>query len=74
MVQSSSSWLGRACSLRAVAVAASVASAIFPGAGRAETKIVVGIVSHGTSQWPQYVAEELGTMYAPMIDACEALI
>src|SRR5580704_9956046 len=60
MVRSSSSWLGRACSLRAVAVAASVASGIFPGAGRAETKIVVGIVSHGTSQWPQYVAEELG--------------
>jgi ABC-type nitrate/sulfonate/bicarbonate transport system substrate-binding protein len=60
MVRSTSGWLGRACSLSAVAVAASVASGIFPGAGRAETKIVVGIVSHGTSQWPQYVAEELG--------------
>src|SRR3984893_13357940 len=60
MVRSSSGWLGRAFSPSAVAVAASVASGIFPGAGRAETKIVVGIVSHGTSQWPQYVAEELG--------------
>src|SRR4029077_18612631 len=60
MVRSSSGWVGRACSLSAVAVAASVASGIFAGAGRAETKIVVGIVSHGTSQWPQYVAEELG--------------
>jgi NitT/TauT family transport system substrate-binding protein len=26
----------------------------------AQTKIEAGIVSHGTSQWPQYVAEELG--------------
>src|ERR1700720_3534182 len=60
MVRSSSGWLGRAFSPSAVAVAASVASGIFPGAGRAETKIVVGIVSHGTSQWPQYGAEELG--------------
>jgi len=41
-------------------VAASLASGIFPDVGRAETKIVAGIVSHGTSQWPQYIAEELG--------------
>jgi NitT/TauT family transport system substrate-binding protein len=28
--------------------------------GLAETKIIVGVVSHGTSQWPQYIAEDLG--------------
>jgi ABC-type nitrate/sulfonate/bicarbonate transport system substrate-binding protein len=44
----------------AVAVAALLASGILPGAGRAETKIVAGIVAHGTSQWPQYIAQELG--------------
>ena len=51
---------GRLPGMRAAAVAMSVLSGIIPVGARAETKIVVGIVSHGTSQWPQYVAEDLG--------------
>jgi NitT/TauT family transport system substrate-binding protein len=43
-----------------IAVAAAVTSCLVPSGVVAETKIVVGIVSHGTSQWPQYVAEDLG--------------
>jgi NitT/TauT family transport system substrate-binding protein len=44
----------------AVAVAAWLLGCVFPAVARAETKIVVGIVAHGTSQWPQYVADDLG--------------
>src|SRR2546429_949628 len=52
MLRSSSILLAGAYSLSAIAVAASVASCIFPGAGRAETKIVVGLVSLQTTPCP----------------------
>jgi NitT/TauT family transport system substrate-binding protein len=44
----------------ASAVAAFVLCAFIADRADAETKIAVGIVSHGTSQWPQYVAAEFG--------------
>jgi NitT/TauT family transport system substrate-binding protein len=43
-----------------VAVASSLLAGVLPGLARAETKITVGIVAHGTSQWPQYIAEDFG--------------
>jgi NitT/TauT family transport system substrate-binding protein len=43
-----------------VAVASLLLASVFPDLGWAQTKIVTGIVSHGTSQWPQYIAEDLG--------------
>ena len=43
-----------------VAVASSLLAGVLPGLARAETKISVGIVAHGTSQWPQYIAEDFG--------------
>jgi len=46
--------------MSASAVAAFVLCAFIAGRADAETKIAVGIVSHGTSQWPQYIAEEFG--------------
>jgi NitT/TauT family transport system substrate-binding protein len=42
------------------AVLAFVLCDVMAGRAEAETKIVTGIVSHGTSQWPQYVAEDFG--------------
>jgi len=46
--------------IAAVVVAAFLTACIFPPIAVAETKIVAGIVAHGTSQWPQYVADDLG--------------
>jgi NitT/TauT family transport system substrate-binding protein len=44
----------------ALAVAAALLTSALPTSAIAETKIVAGIVAHGTSQWPQYVADDLG--------------
>jgi ABC-type nitrate/sulfonate/bicarbonate transport system substrate-binding protein len=55
-----SNWLRGSLEASAVAVTTFLAFTLAPGLSRAETKIVAGIVSHGTSQWPQYVAEDLG--------------
>ncbi len=65
MRNSSSTWLCRSIldnrAIGAViAVAASLLACVFPSGAGAETKIVAGIVAHGTSQWPQYVADDLG--------------
>jgi NitT/TauT family transport system substrate-binding protein len=59
-VRSSCTWLPCIFRLHAFVMAVSLASGGFPGKAGAQTKIVVGMVAHGTSQWPQYVAEELG--------------
>ena len=36
------------------------ASTLSAGAALAQTKITAGMVAHGPSQWPQYIATELG--------------
>lgn len=51
---------GRWLAIGVSAVAAFVLCAFIADRADAETKIAVGIVSHGTSQWPQYVAAEFG--------------
>ena len=37
-----------------------LAAALSAGGAGAQTKIITGMVAHGPSQWPQYVATELG--------------
>jgi NitT/TauT family transport system substrate-binding protein len=55
-----STWLSPPPNAGAIALAASLVSCVLPSLGFAQTKIVTGIVAHGTSQWPQYVAEDMG--------------
>jgi ABC-type nitrate/sulfonate/bicarbonate transport system substrate-binding protein len=38
----------------------SIATALAPNAGLAQTRIAAGMVAHGPPQWPQYIAVELG--------------
>ena len=38
----------------------SIATALAPNAGLAQTRIAAGMVAHGPPQWPQYIAAEIG--------------